>query len=173
MNRYPIGKLVDLAGVLTGRKRIQKIVHLLKAAGCAVDAYYRLDFYGPYSDDVASALNQLVQDDLFVEAELPTGASGRQFSYRLSESGSRSLQELEKTPEGRAASKLIEPHKPLLRKLLKTDLTQLELASTIVFKRQAGSDWGDAIEGTCSFKHGKRNEPALAAAARLARSIVS
>ena len=126
-----------------------------------MDANYRLHYYGPYSDDVASVLNQLVQSDLLVEAELPTGGSGRQFKYRLSESGARSLLEFEKTPEGRAASEQIDPHKPLLRKLLKTELTPLELASTIVFNRQAGKDWDDAIDDTCSFKQVERDAPAL------------
>jgi uncharacterized protein YwgA len=172
MNRYALGKVVELAGSLSSRKRIQKIVHLLRAAGCPVDASYRLHYYGPYSDDVASVLNQLVQSDLLIETELPTGGSGRQFKYRLSESGARSLQEFEKTPEGQAASEQIAPHNSLLRKLLQTELTQLELASTIVFNRQAGSDWDDAIDETFSFKQVERAAPALAAAVEIARSIV-
>jgi hypothetical protein len=172
MTRYQLGKLVEMAGVLTSRKRIQKVVHLLKAAGCPVDAHYRLHYYGPYSDDVASVLNQLVQTDLLIETEFPTGGSGRQFKYRLSEHGARSLQEFENTPEGLTASEQIAAHQSLLRKLLKTDLAQLELASTVVFNHQTGKDWDEAINDTCSFKQVERNAPALNGAVQLARSIV-
>lgn len=173
MTLYQLGKIAALAGILSTRKRVQKIVHLLKAAGCPIEADFRLHYYGPYSDDVASALNQLVEGKVLSETELPAGESGRQFKYRLSELGKRTLHDYEKTAVGRAAAEQFEPFKAMLRKLLETDLTTLELASTIVFNRQAGRDWPRAVEETATFKRVPRSSPSLKSGEQLARSIVT
>lgn len=173
MTRYQLAKLIALAGVLPNRKRVQKIVHLLKAAGCPFDADYRLHHYGPYSDEVAGLLNQLVQQGLLIEEELPAPGSGRQFKYHLSEPAVIALAEFEKSPEGAAAAAELEPHEVLFKELLKTELGRLELASTIVFNRQAGKDWDAAVGETSSFKHVPRNAVALIQAERLAKKIVT
>jgi uncharacterized protein YwgA len=170
---YQVGKLVALAVVLPNRKRIQKIVYLLKSAGCPIDASYCLHYYGPYSADVASVLNQLVQMKVLVEDELPATGSGRQFKYRLSKSGAVSLAEFEESAPGQKAAVEIERHVSLFRKLMESDLTPLELAATIVFKRQTGLKWDDALADTCSLKRVARTAPSLVEGARLARSIVS
>lgn len=172
MTRYQLGKIVGLAGTLPNRKRVQKVVHLLQAAGCPIEASYRLHHYGPYSDDVASLLNQLVQAGLLVEQELPARESGRQFRYRLSPSATRSLAEYEGSEPGAAAAAEFKPHLELLQKLLMTDLMPLEYASTIVFNRQAGRDWDSAIAETCDFKHVGSDAPAMVEAEQLARSII-
>ena len=45
MNRYQLAKIVQWAGTLRSRKRMQKMIFLLKAAGCPLDADYDLHHY--------------------------------------------------------------------------------------------------------------------------------
>lgn len=172
MTRYQLGKIVSWAGVLHNRKRVQKVVHLLQAAGCPIAADYRLHYYGPYSDDVASLLNRLVQERLLVEDELPRGASGRQFAYRLDESAAASLAEYERSEEGVVEADALRPYQHRIKELLDCELGRLEYASTIVFIRQTGLKWDAAVAEACAFKHVASNIPAMIEAERLARSII-
>lgn len=59
MTRYQLAKLVEWAGELRSRKRLQKVVYLLQAAGAPIEAEFTLHHYGPYSFDVAQLLPRL------------------------------------------------------------------------------------------------------------------
>ena len=49
MTTYQLAKLVLAMDGIHSRKRVQKTVHLLQAAGCDFDLDdFRLHFYGPY-----------------------------------------------------------------------------------------------------------------------------
>src|SRR5262245_33423397 len=108
MTRYQLAKLVALAGTLSSRKRIQKVVHLLECAGCPVGADYRLHLYGPYAPAVASLLNELVRHGVLVETCERT-AGGELYSYTLSDAGRGSLREYEATNAGRAEAEALRP----------------------------------------------------------------
>ncbi len=84
MTKYQLARLIAWAGALDTRKRAQKIVYLLQAAGCPLDAEYRLHYYGPYSQDVAQLVDELVAQGMLEESCTQTGG-GRRFSYALSE----------------------------------------------------------------------------------------
>jgi uncharacterized protein YwgA len=51
MTRYQLAKLVEWAGTLRTRKRLQKVVFMLQAAGCPFDDGFGLHHFGPYSSD--------------------------------------------------------------------------------------------------------------------------
>ena len=82
MNRYQLAKIVDWAGTLETRKRMQKVVYLLQVAGCPLGADYTLHHYGPYSHDVARLTDEMVQASLLVE-KTTSNAVGQQYSYSL------------------------------------------------------------------------------------------
>ena len=77
MNRYQLAKIVDWAGTLETRKRMQKVVYLLQVAGCPLGADYTLHHYGPYSHDVARLTDEMVQASLLVE-KTTSNAVGQQ-----------------------------------------------------------------------------------------------
>ena len=151
MNRYQRAKIVEWAGSLETRKRVQKVVYLLQVAGCPLEADYTLHHYGPYSQDVARLTDEMVQASLLTE-KMASIAVGQQYSYSLSEKARRSLADYESTPAGRARSTFLAAFLSKSRWLLQADLRDLEYAATIVFFRQQGHDCPAAVEKMCHFK---------------------
>jgi hypothetical protein len=152
MTRYQLAKLVDWAGTLHNRKRLQKVVFLLQAARCPFDAEYTLHHYGPYSQEVARLSDEMVQAQLLKEESQPNQV-GLQYSYHLTDRAKASLAELEATPEGKQMAAPLVPFEQQAKELLGTDLWELEVASTLVYFRQQGHEWEDSVERTCKFKN--------------------
>jgi uncharacterized protein len=171
MERYQLAKIVDWAGTLDTRKRMQKLVYLLKVAGCPLDAEYMLHRYGPYSQDVARLTDEMVQTNLLTEKTV-SHIAGQQYSYRLAEAARSSLTEFEATLEGRCLSEQMEPFKPLALRLFQADLKVLEFASTIVYFHKQGHDWPTAVQKMCQFKGLTNGSQAVERADALAREVI-
>lgn len=64
--------IVDLikekGGNIQGRVQLQKLVYFCKALGAEVNTSYKLYIYGPYSQQVANALQDCVADDILIES---------------------------------------------------------------------------------------------------------
>lgn len=172
MNRYQLARIVDWAGTLDTRKRMQKVVYLLKVAGCPLDAEYTLHHYGPYSQEVAQLADEMVRAGILIE-EAGSNPVGQQFSYHLAEKIRKDLAEFEATDRGRAAAETMRRSEDLARRLFKADLKDLEYASTAVFFRKQGHDWPEAIEKMCQFKGLAPGGRSVERADALAREIIA
>jgi len=51
-----------------GRTHIQKIPYMLKAVGIPINFSYQLHFYGPYSENLAFAIDDLLADDIIIDS---------------------------------------------------------------------------------------------------------
>jgi uncharacterized protein len=151
MNRYQLAKLVQWAGCLHARKRLQKVVFMLQSAGCPLDAEFTLHYYGPYSQDVAGLSDEMVRIKLLEETE-ESNTIGQGYSYRLSDSTKTQIAEFERTTQGQEWAAQLCEYEDLAKKLLGTDLKRLEYASTIVYFRRQRVDWPTAVEKACQFK---------------------
>jgi uncharacterized protein YwgA len=171
MTRYQLAKLVQWAGTLRTRKKMQKAVYLLQCAGCPLDADYRLHFFGPYSSEVAQRCDEMAQAGLIAE-ECAAHAMGRSYSYRLSAEAARLLVQLEATPQGEEWARSLAPFEQLGQKLLQADVRDLEVAATLAYFHQEGKDWSAAVDETCKFKGLKPDDANLKRAETLARSIL-
>jgi uncharacterized protein YwgA len=171
MTRYQLGKLVEWAGTFHSRKRMQKIIFLLQAAGCPLDADYDLHHYGPYSEDVARLIDAMVGEKL-LEERMEVHPYGEQYSYTLPDESRRQIAEYEAGPRGAQPAEQIAQFQPLARTLYQTDLKELEVAATIVFFRKQGHDWPVAVEKTGQFKDLPVGMPLVKEAQELARRIV-
>jgi uncharacterized protein YwgA len=172
MTKYQLAKLIWMAGTLESRKRIQKTVHLLQAAGCDFDASFRIHYYGPYSSEVAGLLDQMANEGILLETSR-SFAQGTQYDYSLSDDFRQSLERHERTPSGRKAKTEIEEYKDLFGELFQQNPKTLELASTIVAFRQGGRDWDEATEEVCEFKKVRADSPRLTRAKQLAEKVLS
>jgi uncharacterized protein YwgA len=172
MTRYQLAKIVEWAGTIHSRKRMQKLVFLLQAAGCPLDADYDLHHYGPYSQDVARLTDGMVREQLLDE-RMEAHTYGEQYSYRLSPESSRQIAAYEASPPGSGLARQMAAFEPLARQLYETDLKELEVAATIVFFRKQGQDWPAAVAKTCQFKYLPADAPFLKKAEELARRIVA
>jgi hypothetical protein len=172
MTKYQLAKLIDMAGGLKSRKRVQKIVHLLQAAGCPFDAEYRLHYYGPYSSEVAGVLDQLSAEEILVETSHSV-EQGTQYDYSLNPRFQASIEQYEQTPAGQVAKADIENHADLFRELCDTPPKTLELASTIVAFFQGGLAWEKALEETTDFKNEPSSSNRMIAAQELAKRVIA
>jgi len=63
-----IVQLIDAkGGNVHGRVQLQKLTYFCKAIGTDINVSYKLYIYGPYSQQVANALQDCVLDDILVE----------------------------------------------------------------------------------------------------------
>lgn len=151
MNRYQLAKLVEWADRLHTRKRLQKVVFMLQSAGCPLDAEFTLHHYGPYSQEVARLSDEMVRSGLLKES-VDQNMMGVEYSYLLSDGTQQQITELEASKQGGEWLAQISPFEELAKELFKSDLKQLEYASTIVFFRRRGLDWPVAVEKARAFK---------------------
>ena len=170
MTRYELAKLVAWAETLRSRKRLQKVVFLLQAAGCSLDAEFILHHFGPYSEHVARLTDELVRHHLLKETATDNSV-GQQYSYQLYEGVGEKMRQLEATESGRQLAQEMATFENLAKLLLKEDLKDLEVAATMMYLRQQGLDWPEATEKACAFKKIPADCPLSVRAERLARSV--
>lgn len=172
MTKFQLAKLVEWAGTLRTRKRLQKVVYLLQAAGCDFEADYRLHYYGPYSEEVATVTDDLVQKNLL--SEQPHGnVAGTQYEYALTDLAKDQLAEAETKAAGKAAAGVLAPFEELGRQLLRKDLKELEVAATIAYFKRKEASWQKAVESACRFKSLSAESPVVRTATELAKKILS
>jgi len=166
VHKYYLAKLAQLAGTIDGRKRLQKIVFFLQSAGLPMGAEFALHHFGPYSWDVAQACDELVSAGVLSE-EAKRNQVGRQYSYRLTERGSRLLDRAGETNE--QLNQQFKQFQHIAQDLLQEDLRGLELGSTILYFKQQGVEWNEAARRACEFKSVDQNDDRVQSAIDLAR----
>ncbi len=170
MIKYQLLKLVDWAGTLRSRKRMQKAVFLLQAAGCPLDVEYGFHQHGPYSSDLAQLTDQLVGLGL-LEEQCEPGPTGALYNYRLATKCRKLLHEAEARGAEPMTAKMA-PFQHAARRLFKADVRKLELASTIAYFRIRTGDWAQALEKACRLKALDRSDPLATRAMTLAQEAV-
>jgi len=173
MTRYQLAKLIEWAGVLKTRKRLQKVVYLLQANGCPLNAEYTLHHYGPYSSDVAQLADEMVRAGLLEEEETPNQARGQSFQYRLSTRARDKLAQLEQQQNNSRPLGQLGSFQTLAVQLLnEKDLQKLEYAATVVYFQRQGKSWEQARLAAAQFKGEKPDSKVMSAAESLARGIL-
>jgi len=82
MNEFEIAVrdvVAAAGGRLVGKTRLQKTIYILKIAGLTPDFPYTYHYYGPYSEELASATKDAALDELIKEDE-DTAQWGGKFS---------------------------------------------------------------------------------------------
>jgi hypothetical protein len=169
MDKVQLARLVQWAGDrgVQGRKRLQKVVYLLQAAGCPLDVDFILHHYGPYSRDVADVCDEMVAEGLLTEqVEL---SSVKQYTYTLPAATARLLEQIASTAPDRTAS--LDLFRGFAGELFAAPLWSLELGSTIVYYHALGEDWAGATRRACEFKKVPVEDGGTRAAADIARKV--
>jgi uncharacterized protein YwgA len=139
MTRYQLVKLVEWAGRLRSRKRLQKVVYLLQSAGCPIRAEFMLHLYGPYTHDLSNLSEEMVTAGLLTETPEQFSSVTR-FSYELTNRAVELIEKYENDPERAKAVKSLGRYEPLAKELLGEDLKVLEIASTIAYFHDRDKD---------------------------------
>jgi uncharacterized protein YwgA len=171
VTNYQLVKIIEVAGGVRSRKKLQKVIHLLRAGGCPLDVSFRLHYYGPYSSALAEQLDRLAGTGVLEETVEETQL-GKQFSYALTDKTRQQLAQYETTPAGRAAQENLTPHFDRMRQLIKTPPRVLELASTLAEYYAHERNWDAALRETADFKAEPPNSANMNEAKQLAQGIV-
>ncbi len=78
--------LVNAAGGIRGRKKFQKIVHILKQNGTKFEESFVYHYYGPYSADLQIEIDALVKLGLLQEVQ-----KNETYQYNITEKGKKFL----------------------------------------------------------------------------------
>lgn len=88
-------EIIGLSGSITGRKRLQKIVCILKHRNhLPLGFNYIPYYYGPYSDELASAIQTLIGSEYVNEEAEEIGIGIYQYTYTLTTQGQAIVNEI-------------------------------------------------------------------------------
>ena len=150
-NAFIIQLLEEKGGEIQGRVQLQKLVYFCKAMGVDVNANNKLYIYGPYSQQVANALQDCVADNILTESD---GVIGKGVNYDIF------LNDIVKSE-----NKLSDISKKIVKDILglcnQMTTKQLEITATTFFidrqqKVLFGDDDKEAVIRKVSNAKGKR-----------------
>ncbi len=167
MKDYWLAKLISCVDAVDSRKRLQKSIYLLQLSGSPLACDYILHYYGPYSFELASLIDQL--NGAGIVEETPQAFPSGIVRYRsvVKEGGRKTLDEFEHTDKGRQLCAKLEPFFESFRNLNNEDLWILELAATVAFYHEG--NWNEAQKQTAAFKKVRQDDKKLRQAVQLAR----
>lgn len=116
-------RLIQHAGEITGRKKLQKILYILKKLDFPFREKYEFHFYGPYSEELSLQIEELCNLNLLSEVREDKGGY-HQYRYSLTQEGERFLSYYELQMDGL---------KDLTGELNAQSSRFLELVSTLLF----------------------------------------
>lgn len=133
-----LGQLLKTTGSIRGRKKLQKIVHLLQTLrGVRFGYSFQFSFFGPYSADLKADMDQLTREGLVNEMPDTTSMGLSTFTFSLAPS-------MEKLLEDVRAENPVD-WADLAGSLNSKSAQELEGISTIIFLERVG--WsGEALQ---------------------------
>ncbi|HVT89098.1 MAG TPA: hypothetical protein VHD56_09620 [Tepidisphaeraceae bacterium] len=156
-------RLIFVLDELKGRKKLQKIVHILQSRGFNFPQRFGYLHYGPYSSQLASEIDALVAGNLLKE-EKGVGDDYTPYVYELSDEAMKLLKDLNSTGKP--------PWITLAKNLNEKDPNYLEAMSTILYLKANGFEGNNLRDRFVSLKpHLKAKfDKALAHAASLPKA---
>ncbi|HEY5706320.1 MAG TPA: hypothetical protein VIS96_12165 [Terrimicrobiaceae bacterium] len=139
-----IAQLLRLLGRVEGRKKFQKLVHILKELDYPFTETFEFSYYGMYSQQLRSELDSLAADSLIVERRSINQFGCPFFEFESTPKLSAFLEELdvEVDPDWARAAK----------KLNSLQAQILEGVSTILFLRRRGLEGHQLKQRVLSLK---------------------
>lgn len=135
---YYLLRFIDSVRAVSGRKKLQKIVFIMKYIGFPIDFRYSWHYYGPYSSDLALKIDSLVNQNL-LEETISIG-----YGYKISSTGAGSLLQIEKNPANRKTMDFISTWLDDFIAFSQYGASDLEKAASVLFWRE----WGKSPEAS-------------------------
>ncbi len=173
MKEYWLAKLIESVGTIKSRKRLQKILYLLQSGkDFPLKLDYILHYYGPYSFELASLLDQLKTSQIVQENGFDNGMGGVAYSYTITDQGKQILHSFENSQSGIDAPTRIRPFISFFKELAEQDIWLLELAATVLYFYQETQNWTKAKKVTSSFKKVSPDDKLLEQSVDLAKQYL-
>lgn len=131
MNRtVELLRLIDYCNSIVGRKKLQKIVHILKESGHPFPYRYGFHFHGAFSAELKAEIDALLSEELIEEKEDGSLYGGfHQYQYHSTDRAKEFLLGLDTGAPKWA---------PLAARLNAKPAQELEAISTVLYLRQHG-----------------------------------
>lgn len=139
-NYQMLMKLLGTVGEIHGRKKLQKMVYLLQEAGCPFKEEFDYHLFGPYSEELATKVDEMKFLGLLDEKPGATASGYKQYIYSLSEESKRYM----KDPKNNFRLPL--HFEQLAKELARYDARTLELMATLRFLRKMNYSDAEAAE---------------------------
>lgn len=133
-----IALLLKVLGRVAGRKKFQKLVHILQHLGYPFSERFEYSYYGMYSQELRGELDALASDDLIAEEQDTTYGGQPTFTYLPTEKLDPLLDELKLAGEVPVWAKMA-------KHLNRFEAQVLEGISTIFFLQKLGVS-GDQLK---------------------------
>ena len=127
-----IAQLLRSLGCVDGRKKFQKLVHILQELGYPFDERFEYSYYGMYSSQLRSEIDSLVADKLISERETRDHFGNPSFTFEKSAQLDALLDEVGVGLESEWSV--------AAKKLNALSAQTLEGVSTILYLRRCGLD---------------------------------
>lgn len=118
-----IAAVIGKAGVIAGRKKLQKMIYILQKIGFPFYERFQFNFFGPYSDELTMQLEELCNFGFLLEGQ-DEQDNGMSYRYRLSEAGESFIGHYKE---------LLPDVQAITEKLLQESTLFLELVATILY----------------------------------------
>lgn len=146
-SKYYILKLIEAAGgKVSGRKRLQKLTHIMKSLSYPMPLHFSYHRYGPYSPELSVTVSELSSLGLLKEKY-----KKQSYEYEITKKGKSFLKLLEK-------NKLIQKYdmpdklKKAAKSILQRDPSLLEIVSTILFLMEYGESYKKSCKEAIELK---------------------
>ncbi|WP_411954598.1 YwgA family protein [Alkalibacillus sp. S2W] len=120
----------EQADEIVGRKRLQKMVYILKKCGFDFSERYTFHFYGPYSEELSTRIEELCNLG-FIEEEREKEKGYYQYRYQLTDRGVHFLEQSDLRPENMTT---------LIEEMDEHSSKFLELVSTMLYFEDFSKD---------------------------------
>ncbi|AXF55282.1 YwgA family protein [Salicibibacter kimchii] len=142
--QYRLLALVDALGKIKGRKKLQKIVHLLEHSGTDFFSKYEYHHYGPYSSDLQMEVN-----DLYDQGFLDESMENETYCYSITERGKVFKSKLEQKSQNDVRFNFPSEHASNMNE---KSSQFLEVVSTYAYLLDTGYQTSDAYDKTNELK---------------------
>ena len=158
MREYALLKLIEMAGKIDSRKRIQKTSYVLQQLGYPLPDRFIWHHFGPYSHELAALLDELVSLG-FVDQEQQTSRSGHRFRYALTADGHLALSNFEKGERGQTLVRTFTSVFEKLQQIVDAayPLRTLELGASLLYWRHRAQSEDAAAEIVSKSKGAPRD----------------
>ena len=169
MKDYWLAKLISEVRKVDSRKRLQKSIYLLQfCKDFPLKFDYFLHYYGPYSFELASTIDQLNAADIIKEVPEPVSI-GVRYSSSIAPKGEKVLDSFEQTDAGQCALNKIKNFFNPFERLNKENPWVLELAATVAYFHE--NTWASAQAQTETFKKVRADDSNLKKAVKIAKAF--
>jgi uncharacterized protein YwgA len=132
--------LLGTVGEIHGRKKLQKMVYLLQEAGCPFKEEFDYHLFGPYSEELATKVDEMKFLGLLDEKPGATVSGYTQYIYSLSAAAKQYIKEHEDS------FRLPLHFQQLAKELARYDARTLELMATLRFLKKMNYSDAEAAE---------------------------